>query len=106
MTNVIEIEGLEKSYRSRRGRTVAVDGLDLSVPEVGLLGRYDATNVIDADVAVVTNIGKDHTDGTEGWPEKVAAEKAGIIKPDSRVVLGSPMGDLLPIFEREPSAGV
>lgn len=84
----------------------AEQGVDVAVVEVGLLGRYDATNVIDGDVAVVTNIGKDHTDGSEGWAAKVAAEKAGIIKPQSQVVLGSPMDDLRPIFEQEPSAGI
>ncbi len=84
----------------------AEQGVDVAVIEVGLLGRYDATNVIEADVAVVTNIGKDHTDGAEGWPAKVASEKAGIIKPSSRVVLGAPMGPLLSIFETEPSSSV
>lgn len=78
-------------------------GVDVAVIEVGLLGRYDATNLVDADVAVITNIGKDHTDGTEGWETRVASEKAGIIKPDSRVVLGSTMGSLRPIFDAEPS---
>ncbi len=81
-------------------------GVEVAVVEVGLLGRYDATNVVEADVAVITNIGKDHTDGAEGWRQEVASEKAGIIKPDSRVVLGSAMGDLRPIFEAEPSAGL
>ena len=38
MTNVIEIEGLRKSYRRRGGTTVAVDGLDLTVPEGGVYG--------------------------------------------------------------------
>ncbi len=78
-------------------------GVEVAVIEVGLLGRYDATNVVDADVAVITNIGKDHTDGADGWQERVASEKAGIIKPGSRVVLGSDMGDLRPIFDNEPS---
>ena len=84
----------------------AEQGVDVAVVEVGLLGRFDATNVIDADVAVITNIGKDHTDGAPGWERAVAKEKAGIIKPNSRVVLGDPMDDLRPIFEAEPSAGM
>lgn len=84
----------------------AEQGVDVAVVEVGLLGRYDATNVIDADVAVITNIGKDHTDGSDGWQREVASEKAGIISADSRVVLGSPMGDLRAIFEAEPSGGI
>lgn len=84
----------------------AEQGTEVAVIEVGLLGRYDATNVIDADVAVITNVGKDHTDGAEGWPAVVAEEKAGIIKPNSHVVLGSDMGDLQEIFEAEESAGI
>ena len=42
-------------------------GAEVAVIEVGLLGRFDATNVIDPDVAVITNIGKDHTDGVGDW---------------------------------------
>ena len=84
----------------------AEQGADVAVIEVGLLGRFDATNVVEADVAVITNVGKDHTDGADGWERTVASEKAGIIKPASQVVLGSPMDDLLPVFEAEPSAGV
>lgn len=76
-------------------------GVDVAVVEVGLLGRYDATNVVTGDVAVVTNIGKDHTSGEEGWEAQVASEKAGIIKPTSHAVLGSPMGELEPIFAAE-----
>ncbi len=73
----------------------------MAVIEVGLLGRFDATNVVDADVAVITNIGKDHTDGAGDWRQRIAEEKAGIIKPDSHVILGAPMDDLRPTFEAE-----
>lgn len=82
----------------------AEQGVEVAVVEVGLLGRFDATNVVDADVAVITNVGKDHTSGGPGWRAEVAKEKAGIIKPDSHVILGSTMGELRPIFEQEPSA--
>ena len=55
--------------------------------EVGLGGRLDSTNVIAApDVAVVTRIGLDHTDLLGDTIGKIAAEKAGIIKPGSSVV--------------------
>lgn len=74
------------------------------VAEVGMLGRYDATNVAEATVAVVTNVGKDHTDGQGDWRRRVAEEKAGIIAPDSRVVLGETDPELLPVFEAEPHA--
>ena len=46
--------------------------VDVAVVEVGLLGRYDATNVVDAQVAVVTNVGNDHTDGVGDWRRRVA----------------------------------
>lgn len=81
-------------------------GAEVAVIEVGLLGRFDATNVIDADVAVITNIGKDHTDGLGDWRSKVAGEKAGIIKSESQVILGSSFGDLRPIIDAEPNGGV
>lgn len=84
----------------------AEKAVDVAVVEVGLLGRYDATNVIDGDVAIVTNIGKDHTDGAIGWREVVANEKAGIIKPASHVILGSSMEGLKPIFEAEGPAAL
>ena len=66
----------------------AENAVDVAVIEVGLLGRYDATNVADADVAVVTNVGRDHTDGEGDWELAIATEKAGIIKPGSRLVSG------------------
>ncbi len=78
--------------------------VDVGVIEVGLLGRFDATNVIDADVAVVTSVGKDHTDGQGEWRRAVAREKAGIIKPESTLVLGETAPDLTSIFLAEGPA--
>jgi dihydrofolate synthase/folylpolyglutamate synthase len=78
------------------------EAVDVAVVEVGLLGRYDATNVADGLVAVVTNVGKDHTDGTGDWRRRVAEEKAGIVKPGSHLVLGEPDPDLRALFV-EPS---
>jgi dihydrofolate synthase / folylpolyglutamate synthase len=77
--------------------------VDVAVIEVGLLGRWDATNVVDAAVAVVTNIGRDHTDGVGDWRRAIAYEKAGIIKPDSIVMLGETDPHLRDIFAAEPS---
>jgi dihydrofolate synthase / folylpolyglutamate synthase len=76
----------------------------VAVVEVGLLGRYDATNVVDGRVAVVTNVGKDHTDGVGDWRRRIAAEKAGIVKPDSHLVLGEAAPGLRPVFEDEGPA--
>jgi dihydrofolate synthase / folylpolyglutamate synthase len=77
------------------------EAVDAAVLEVGLLGRYDATNVADAQVAVVTNVRRDHTDGVGDWRARVAAEKAGIVKPGSHLVLGEPEPALRPLFLAE-----
>lgn len=87
-------------------RWFADAAVDLAVVEVGKLGRYDATNVVNSEIAVVTNIGRDHTDGREGWEEEVMGEKAGIIHPKATAVLG-PMGpDLVAIAAKESPAGL
>src|SRR5690606_5143790 len=75
--------------------------VEVAVVEVGLLGRYDATNVAEATVAVVTSVGGDHTDFAPGWEVQVATEKAGIIGPSSTVVLGGVPPELVPVFESE-----
>ncbi|MEO7397989.1 MAG: Mur ligase family protein [Ilumatobacteraceae bacterium] len=62
--------------------------VDAAVVEVGVLGRYDATNVADGRVAVVTNIGYDHTNGKGDWQRRIAEEKAGIVKPGCDLILG------------------
>jgi dihydrofolate synthase/folylpolyglutamate synthase len=75
--------------------------VDVAVVEVGLLGRFDATNVVSADVAVVTSVGGDHTDFSEGWEVAVAQEKAGIVTPGRPVVLGRVAPELVPLFSAE-----
>ncbi len=61
--------------------------VDVAVVEVGMGGSWDATNVIDADVAVVTPIDLDHTDRLGETPGEIAGEKSGIIKQDATVIL-------------------
>ena len=61
---------------------------DVWILEVGLGGRLDVVNVIDPDVAVITNIGLDHTDWLGDTIEKIAYEKAGIIRPHIPVIFG------------------
>ncbi len=80
--------------------------VDIAVVEVGMLGTHDATNVIDSDVAVITNIGKDHTSGAVGWRDAIASEKSGIIKSGSHVIVGSDMGDQLHHFTERESIDV
>ncbi len=83
----------------------AAEAVDVAIVEVGLLGEFDATNVVDATVAVVTNIGKDHTDGVGEWRRAIAEEKAGIIKARSTVVVGETRDELVDLFRsREAEA--
>lgn len=65
-------------------------GLDAVVLEVGLGGRLDAVNLVDADVAVVTSIGLDHAEWLGDSRESVAFEKAGIFRAGKPVVCGDP----------------
>jgi dihydrofolate synthase/folylpolyglutamate synthase len=78
--------------------------VDVAVVEVGLLGRWDATNVVEAQVAVVTNIGMDHTEFAGPTLADIASEKAGIIKPTSAAVIGETRPELLDIFEAAGAA--
>jgi dihydrofolate synthase/folylpolyglutamate synthase len=61
---------------------------DMSVIEVGLGGRLDATNIVDPEVSVVTSIGMDHCDMLGNTLESIASEKAGIVKQGRPVVIG------------------
>lgn len=78
--------------------------VDVAVVEVGKLGRYDATNVVESPVAVVTNIGDDHNDQSPGWKEAIAWEKAGIVKGGATLVLGETDPALRQVFEAESPA--
>jgi dihydrofolate synthase/folylpolyglutamate synthase len=70
-----------------------------AVLETGLGGEYDATNVADASVAVVTNVSLDHVRQFGGDLAKAAWEKAGIAKPGSVVITGIEQDDLFGIVE-------
>lgn len=64
--------------------------LDVVILEVGLGGRLDATNIVDADVAVVTSIALDHTDWLGADCESIGREKAGIFRTNKPAVVGEP----------------
>ena len=64
--------------------------LDVVILEVGLGGRMDATNIVDADVAVVTSIALDHTDWLGADRESIGREKAGIFRTGKPAVVGEP----------------
>jgi dihydrofolate synthase/folylpolyglutamate synthase len=73
--------------------------VDAAVIEVGVGGTWDATNVVDAKVAVVTNISYDHTEILGPTLEGIAEDKAGIVKPGSIVVVGETDPGLVSIIE-------
>lgn len=66
--------------------------LDVAILEVGLGGRLDATNIIDPDLAIITTIDLDHQDWLGNTREKIAREKAGIMRENGNAVIG----DLFP----------
>jgi dihydrofolate synthase/folylpolyglutamate synthase len=74
--------------------------VDVAVIEVGLGGRLDCTNIICPDVSVITNISFDHTQFLGNTLEEIAAEKAGIIKQNTPVVIGETVMETKPVFVR------
>ncbi|WP_229053131.1 folylpolyglutamate synthase/dihydrofolate synthase family protein [Aeromicrobium sp. Leaf350] len=72
--------------------------VDVAIVEVGMGGAWDATNVADADVAVVLPIAVDHASYLGDTPEDIAQEKVGIIKPGSRVVVAEQEDAVLDII--------
>lgn len=73
--------------------------VDYAVIETGLGGRLDATNVIQPLASVITSISLEHTEHLGNTIEKIAAEKAGIIKPDSLVFTGKIPQQVEEVFE-------
>jgi dihydrofolate synthase/folylpolyglutamate synthase len=74
--------------------------LDLVLVEVGMGGRLDATNVLDAGVAAITNVAMDHERHLGGTLSAIGAEKAAIIKPGNLAVTGASGRGLRPILDR------
>lgn len=72
-------------------------GVDVAVIEVGMGGRMDATNIVDGLVSVVTRVDLEHTEHLGKSIDRIAREKAGIIKPSSRAVTVSQ--DALQVIE-------
>ena len=70
---------------------LAARGLDVVILEVGLGGRLDAVNVVDADVAIVTSVDIDHTDYLGDTREKIGFEKAGIFRPGKAAICSDPV---------------
>ena len=72
--------------------------VDIAIIEVGLGGRLDSTNIITPEVSLITNIGLDHTDILGDTIPKIAWEKAGIIKPNTPVVISEFNEETAPVF--------
>lgn len=77
--------------------------VDVAIIETGLGGRLDSTNVIHPELSVITNIGWDHMNLLGDSLEKIAGEKAGIIKPGIPVVIGERSSITDPVFESTAS---
>lgn len=80
--------------------------VDVAVVEVGMGGSWDNTNVIDAEVAVVTPVAIDHADYLGTTVAEIATEKAGIIKPDASAILAAQADEALtPLLRRAADVG-
>jgi dihydrofolate synthase/folylpolyglutamate synthase len=77
--------------------------VDIAVIEVGLGGRLDSTNVILPEVSLITSIGMDHTDLLGNSLDKIAQEKAGIIKENVPVCIGQYQEETWPVFSETAS---
>ena len=77
--------------------------VDIAIIETGLGGRLDSTNIITPILSIITNIGYDHMNILGDTLEKIAAEKAGIIKPAIPVVIGEYLPETKPVFINKAS---
>ncbi len=96
---------IERNHMSFFEMTVAMafeyfskESVDIAVIEVGLGGRLDSTNIITPEISLITNIGMDHTDLLGDSLEKIAYEKAGIIKPYTPVVISEKQKETTRVF--------
>jgi dihydrofolate synthase/folylpolyglutamate synthase len=74
--------------------------VDIAVIEVGLGGRLDSTNIILPELSIITNISYDHMDLLGNTLQKIALEKAGIIKPGIPVLIGEEQAEVKDVFLR------
>ena len=76
----------------------ATQNVDIAIIEVGLGGRLDSTNIIHPEVAVITNIGYDHMQFLGDTLPDIAAEKAGIIKQNTPIIIGEKQDAVRDVF--------
>ena len=78
----------------------AQEKVDIAIVETGMGGRLDSTNVIIPEASIITNISTDHVQFLGNTLEKIATEKAGIIKPNTPTILGDMDSNLIPVFKK------
>ena len=77
----------------------AYQKVDIAIIETGLGGRLDSTNIINPELSIITNIGLDHTNLLGDTIQKIAKEKAGIIKSNTPIIIGRNQEEIKPIFQ-------
>ena len=82
----------------------STEKVDIAIVEVGMGGRLDSTNLITPELSVITNIGLDHVQFLGDTLEKIAGEKAGIIKEGIPVVIGETQPETHQVFEDKAAA--
>lgn len=75
--------------------------VDIAIIETGLGGRLDSTNIITPELSVITNIGFDHMNLLGNTLDKIAFEKAGIIKPNIPAIIGEAITETKPVFDHK-----
>ena len=83
----------------------AKEKVDIAIIEVGMGGRLDCTNVIRPEISIITQISMDHTHFLGDTLEKIAAEKAGIIKAETPVVIGETQSEIEHVFKNKAEEG-
>lgn len=77
----------------------AEEKVDIAVVETGMGGRLDSTNILEPEISLITNIGLDHTRFLGNTLELIAAEKAGIIKENTPIIIGETQAEIEHVFE-------
>lgn len=103
-----EIERIEPSFFeitvAMAFEYFAINKVDIAVIETGLGGRLDSTNIINPELSIITNIGFDHMNLLGNTLDKIAFEKAGIIKPKTPIVVGEFNTITKPVFEAKANS--
>lgn len=78
--------------------------VDIVILETGLGGRLDSTNIVNPELSIITNIGKDHMQFLGDTLPEIAGEKAGIIKANTPVLIGEKQVEIQTVFEQKAKA--